>query len=245
MNITTTGLTKAAGAAAATAGALFIGVQLGHPHLDSTSIQTIEMAVRDTGKVIMAVLALAGITGMYLSQIRRNGVLGLIGYLALSAGYLLIMASSFVAAFVLPTIAAVNPAYVDGVLDVITGRATAADIGALVVVNQVQGIAYLAGSLLFGIALFRARVLTRWATLLLAAGGLISIVLTLMPDAFYRLLAFPNGIAMIALGISLWRSHTQLSQRRSQTQLSQRRSQTAASTDLDNASPGRIPSTSR
>jgi hypothetical protein len=27
-----------------------------------------------------------------------------------------------------------------------------------------------------------------------------------MPDAFYRLLAFPNGIAMIALGISLWRS---------------------------------------
>ena len=25
-----------------------------------------------------------------------------------------------------------------------------------------------------------------------------------MPDAFYRLLAFPNGIAMIALGYSLW-----------------------------------------
>ena len=27
-----------------------------------------------------------------------------------------------------------------------------------------------------------------------------------MPDAFYRFLAFPNGIAMIALGYSLWRS---------------------------------------
>ena len=26
-----------------------------------------------------------------------------------------------------------------------------------------------------------------------------------MPDAFYRLLAFPNGIAMIALGYSLWK----------------------------------------
>ena len=25
-----------------------------------------------------------------------------------------------------------------------------------------------------------------------------------MPDALYRLLAFPNGIAMIALGYSLW-----------------------------------------
>ena len=27
-----------------------------------------------------------------------------------------------------------------------------------------------------------------------------------MPDAFYRLLAFPNGIAMIGLGYSLWRT---------------------------------------
>ncbi len=27
----------------------------------------------------------------------------------------------------------------------------------------------------------------------------------MLPDAFYRLLAFPNGIAMIGLGYSLWR----------------------------------------
>ncbi len=26
-----------------------------------------------------------------------------------------------------------------------------------------------------------------------------------MPDAYYRLLALPNGLAMIALGLSLWR----------------------------------------
>jgi hypothetical protein len=34
----------------------------------------------------------------------------------------------------------------------------------------------------------------------------LDIVLSVMPDAFYRLLAFPNGIAMIALGVSLWRA---------------------------------------
>jgi hypothetical protein len=34
----------------------------------------------------MAVLALVGITGMYLSQIRRYGVLGLVGYVVLAAG---------------------------------------------------------------------------------------------------------------------------------------------------------------
>jgi hypothetical protein len=27
-----------------------------------------------------------------------------------------------------------------------------------------------------------------------------------MPDAFYRFLAFPNGIAMVGLGYALWRT---------------------------------------
>jgi hypothetical protein len=30
-----------------------------------------------------------------------------------------------------------------------------------------------------------------------------------MPDALYRLLAFPNGIAMVGLGVSLWLSQRQ------------------------------------
>jgi hypothetical protein len=35
---------------------------------------------------------------MYLSQVRRNRVLGLIGYLVLATGYLLIMSTTFVTA---------------------------------------------------------------------------------------------------------------------------------------------------
>jgi len=212
MNVTSSSLTKAAGAAAAAAGAIFIAVQIGHPHLDATSIQTTQMAVRDTLKVLMAALALAGITGMYLSQVRRNGVLGLVGYLVLSAGYLLIMGTAYVAAFVMPTVAASNPSYANDVIHVaITGGSPAGDIGALAVVAHVQGIAYLAGGLLFGIALFRARVLARWAAVLLAVGGAVSAALSVMPDAFYRLLAFPNGIAMIGLGVSLWLSQRKTS----------------------------------
>ena len=63
------------------------------------------MVVRDTLKVLMAVLALVGITGMYLSQVRRNGVLGLVGYLVLGVGYLFIMGTAYAAAFVLPAVA--------------------------------------------------------------------------------------------------------------------------------------------
>ena len=204
MNITANRLTAAAGLCAALAGALFIGVQINHPHLDATSIQTTEMAVRDMLKMLMAVLALAGLTGMYLSQVRRNGIVGLVGYLVLGSGYLLIMCTAFVAAFVLPTVAAANPDYANDVLAATTGSSPAGDIGALAIIAKTQDFAYLAGGVVFGIALFRARVLARWATVLLAVGGAVSAAISLMPDAFYRLLAFPNGIAMIGLGVSLW-----------------------------------------
>lgn len=206
MTITPEALTRCAAVAAVAAGVTFIGVQVGHPHLDADSITTTEMAVRGSLKVLMAVLSLVGITGMYLSQVRRNGVLGLVGYLVFAAGYLTIMSTSFVSAYVLPAVAAADRDYVSSVIAVATGGAAATDIGALDLVFRAQGAAYLAGGLIFGIALFRARVLTRWACVLLAVSGLISAALAVMPDAFYRLLALPNGVALIALGYSLWKS---------------------------------------
>jgi hypothetical protein len=205
MTITPTTLTRAAGAAAVASGLIFIGVQIGHPHLDATSITTTEVVLRNSLKVLMAALTLVGITGMYLSQVRRNGLLGLIGYLVLSVGYLTIMSTTFVAAYVLPAIADTNPGYVNDVTAAATRDSATGDIGALQYAEQVQGIGYLAGGLIFGIALYRARVLARWAAALLAVGGLVSVTLTVLPDAFYRLLAFPTGIAMIGLGYSLWR----------------------------------------
>jgi hypothetical protein len=206
MTITPNLLTRWAGLAAVAAGAIFIGVQINHPDVDATSIQTTNVYVRDCLKVLMAALALAGITGMYLNQVRRHGVLGLVGYLVFSAGYLGIMAVTFAAAFVLPEVATSNAQFVNDAIAVTTGRGTVVgDIGALQPVILGMGFAYLIGGLLFGIALYRAGVLPRWAAALLAVGGVASAALTLMPDAFYRLLAYPNGIAMVALGYSLWK----------------------------------------
>ena len=199
-------LTRGAGAAAVAAGVIFIGVQIGHPHLDADSITTTEMTVRGSLKVLMAVLTLVGLTGMYLSQVRRNGVLGLVGYLVYAAGFLLITATSLVSAYVLPAIADTDRDYVSSVLEAASNGTASSDIGALEIILQAQGFGYLAGGLLFGIALFRAGVLTRWACVLLAVSGVVSAALTVLPDAFYRLLAYPNGIAMVVLGYSLWRT---------------------------------------
>lgn len=206
MSITTTTLTRGASTAAVAAGLIFVGVQIGHPHLDAETVTTTDVAVRTFLKLLMVSFALVGITGMYLRQVTQAGVLGLVGYLVYSAGYLLILSTTSLAVYVLPEVTGSRPEYVDDVLAAATGGSAGGDIGLLATVFQLQGFAYLAGGLVFGIALFRARVLSRWASVLLAVSGLVSALLTVMPDAFYRLLAFPNGIAMVALGISLWRS---------------------------------------
>jgi len=207
MTVTANALTRAAGVCAVAAGVIFIGVQIGHPELNAKAIQTTDVFIRDQLKLLMAVLALVGITGMYLSQIRKNGVLGLIGYVVLAGAYLFIMADEVAAAYMLPEVAKADPGYVNDVIAAATGRGTIeGDIGAFETVIQLRGFAFLLGGLLFGIALYRAHVLARWACALLAVGGVISVALSLMPDAFYRLLAVPNGIAMIGLGYSLWRT---------------------------------------
>jgi hypothetical protein len=207
MTITHTTLIRASGGAAMAAGAIFAAVQIGHPKLTVASVATTNVEVRDSLKVLMCALALVGITGMYLSQVRRNGLLGLIGYLVLAAGYLGIMCVVFAAAYVLPEVTGSNPGFVHDVIAVDTNRGTVnGDIGPLKTVILLQGFAYVVGGVLFGLALYRAHVLARWAAVLLAIGGVAAAVLGLMPDAYYRLLAYPNAIAMIGLGYSLWRT---------------------------------------
>ena len=204
MTITPTTLTRAAGVAAVAAGLLFIGIQINHPHSDVTAVTTTEWAVRNSLKVLMATLALTGITGMYLRQVTRIGLLGLVGYLVFAAGYLTIFGVAFVSAFVLPAIAETDPGYVNDVLAAATNGGATGDIGLMQAVLKFSGITFLGGGLIFGIALYRAHVLARWAAALLAVASLLTVTLAVLPDTFYRFLAFPNSIAMIGLGYSLW-----------------------------------------
>ena len=205
MNLTANRLTAAAGLSAAAAGALFIGVQINHPPADVAHLVTTEMAVRETAKVLMTVLALVGFTGMFLRCRRQFGVLGLAGYVLLTVGYLALFAVQCIVAYVLPTLASSNPGYVQDVLDVAVGGSPTGDIGHLQELFLVSGIGYSLGGLLFGIALFRAGVLARWASVLFACATTAALALSVLPESFNRPFAVPTGIALIGLGVSLWR----------------------------------------
>lgn len=205
MTITTSQLTRAAGLCAVAAGLLFIGVQINHPHLDVTFVTTTEWTVRQTLKGLMAALSLTGITGMYLRQVKQIGVLGLLGCVLFGVGYLIMMSIEVVGAVVLPSLAHSAPGYVNDVLAVATGGHATGDIGLMVPLSQVAGVGYLAGGLLFGIALFRARILARWAAALLAVGAVATLAIPLLPQVNFRLFAIPTGVALVGLGYSLWR----------------------------------------
>lgn len=207
MNVTSSGLFKAAGTAAAVAGTIFIAVQINHPAMEVASVETTDWVVRSTAKLVMSGLALAGITGMYLRQHRRVGMVGLIGYVLFTAGYFLMAGVEAIAAVVLPALAQTEPGYVNDVIVAAAGGTPAGDIGGMQVVLNASGLGYMVGGLIFGIALFRSGVLARWAAALLAVGTVGTAALAVLPESFNRPFAVPVGIALIGLGVSLWRNH--------------------------------------
>jgi hypothetical protein len=155
--------------------------------------------------MMMAALALLGIAGMYLRQYRQAGVLGLVGYLVFTVGYLAMFSVQVMAAAVLPSLVDAEPGFVNDVVTAAAGGTPNGDIGGIQTLFNVAGAGYLLGGLIFGIALFRARVLARWAAALLAVATVSTAALAVLPHSFDRPFAIPTGIAFIGLGVSLWR----------------------------------------
>lgn len=198
------------GLCAAAAGAIFIGVQIGHPPADVAHITTTDVTIRQTAKVLMALLALVGFTGMFLRNRSRFGRLGRVGYALVSVGYMAMFVSECVIGYWLPTKAHSNPTYVQHVINAAISHGPSSGIGPIKELFLVMGIGYPLGGLLFGIALFRAGILARWASVLLAYATISVLALPFLPFSFSRPFAVPDGVALIGLGISLWRKqHSQ------------------------------------
>jgi hypothetical protein len=153
----------------------------------------------------MGVLAIIGLTGLYLRQVRETGVLGLIGFVVFGIGFLMIAIVSFAEAVILPQIADTDPRYVSDFLATFVGDPVRGDVGGLTLANGVAGVTYPLGGLAFGIALYRAGVIARWAALLLSIGAVVPLLGAGLPDSLMRTATFPTAIALMGLGYSLWR----------------------------------------
>ena len=155
-------LIRLAGLAALSSGVLsVIGdllsllVDLENPVSATTSSYTIVYFLY----LLSTALVLLGLVGLYTSQSRAVGILGLVGFLVAFLGTVMLVGGLWFELFVTPNLAAQAPVLVE------------ADLGSLgFTLTFFLGAV---GWVLFGVATLRANVYPRWAAVLLIVGGVI------------------------------------------------------------------------
>jgi len=204
MKITNENLMRLAGLSALLAGVCYVLVGIFHPANVPASVTTTRWQAVHIIACAMSVFGVLGMAGLYAKQAVRTGCLGLLGYVLLSAWFVLIMGFSFVEAFVLPHVASAVPGFVQAWMGMFNGPSGAFDLGALPTIWTLTAPVYILGGLTFGIATFRAGIFPRWAGALLAVSTALAPVAALLPNASQPKTAIPMGIALVWLGFALW-----------------------------------------
>jgi hypothetical protein len=204
MTITASSLIRWAGLCAVVAGIIFAGIQPIHPPDVLASVNTSAWGIITPLKTVMSMLFLLGFTGLYARQVQESGWLGLVGYLLFSLCWALELAFIFAEAFIMPPLATAAPKFVEGFFGIFNGHPIEMNLGVLPAIWGLVGISYVLGSLLLGIATFRAGVLPRWAGGLLVVAAALTPLAALVPHPLNRFVAVPMGLALACLGYALW-----------------------------------------
>lgn len=197
-------LIRVSGLFAIAAGLIFAGIQPIHPPDFVASVTTTIWAVVISLKFAMCLFFLVATAGLYFKQAAKAGWLGLIGFALFTLSWWLQTGYVFVELFVLPPLANVSPEFVDSVLGIVNQHPGTLDIGALGSAYGVLGLLYLVGGIVLGIATFRAGVLPRIPSAVLAIAALVTPAAALLPHEFQRYAAIPMGLAFVWLGVVLW-----------------------------------------
>jgi hypothetical protein len=205
MKITGSNLIRWTGLSAMVAGIIFAAIQPIHPPDVVASVNTSAWAIITGLKTAMCLFLLLGIVGLYARQVNKAGWLGLVGFLLFGLSWAIQTAFVFAESFIMPPLATLAPKFVDGFLGASYGRASEVDLGALpAIYGLVVGGGYMLGGLVFGIAILRAGILSRWPAGLLAVTAALTPLAALLPHTIQRLAAIPMGLALAWLGYALW-----------------------------------------
>ena len=204
MKITAPSLIRWAGLSALVAGICFVVLGLLHPPNVLSSVTTTRWAIVHSLALAMSLFGLLGMMGLYARQVERAGWLGLVGFLLLSLWLVLLLPFTFFEVFFLPLLATEAPTFAAGFLGIFTGAASEINFGVLAALWPLSTVLLLLGGLVFGIATFRAGILSRWAAGLLAVGCVLSPAAALLPPAIQPLVVVPIGVGLAWLGYALF-----------------------------------------
>jgi hypothetical protein len=208
--ITASKLIRWAGFSAMIAGIFFVLVGMLHPLNTLSSVTTTQWAIVHILATAMGFFCLFGLTGIYARQVEESGWPGLVGYILMSLWLVNLSHFTFIEVFVLPPLVTQAPTVVESFLGIFTKSAGEITFGALPTLYDLNGfIGYMIGGVLFGIATFRARILPRWAGVLLAIGALLVPFAAALPPVHEAKVTIPGGVALVWLGYSLWAERRQ------------------------------------
>ena len=131
-----------------------------------------------------ALIGLFGITGFYLWQRVEFGIFGLVSYVLVFIGFVLIACIDYMGTFIAPGLSEQELAKMQQ--------------GSAMMVAMISGLIFLVGEILFGIATFRANIFPRIPTVLFMVGFLATPVRTAYP-----LITFV-GLTASGIGIIWW-----------------------------------------
>ena len=203
MKLTASNILRLAGLSALLAGTCYVLVGVFHPPNIASSVTTTQWVVVHYLASAMCFFGVLGMAGLYARQVKESGWLGLVGFVLLSLWFVLVMGFTFVEAFILPHVASVAPAFVEGWMGMLVGPASKFDLGVMPTLWTLSGPVYILGGLLFGIGTFRGGILPRWAGILLAAGTLLAPLAAVLPNGSQPKIAIPVGLALAWLGYAL------------------------------------------
>jgi len=147
----------------AAGGLLFAVATVLHPSQE-TPVTILETEVRLVSShavgVVSNVLVLLGLPALYVSESQRMGRLGLTGFLMAFTGITLLAISSMFGFFA-PVLAAEAPETLDAINVYLP----------VVLLNGFVVIGFLAGFVIFGVAIARTSTLPRWSGILVAVGA--------------------------------------------------------------------------
>lgn len=191
--------------AAVVAGLLFIAIQFVHPADELAEVTTTTWGIVHCVSLFMVILFLVGVTTIYASQAEKAGWFGLAALVVLATGLVMTGIGDVVEAFVEPVIAGTSPGYVEGMMATIEGPGSNA-VGAMSIVWALSSAGFLLGTITFGIAMLRARVISRAASALFGFGLLLSGPVVAVTGA-YRVAAIPIALGLAWMGYSVWSNH--------------------------------------
>lgn len=170
-----------------------------HPSSDAAGLTSPLWAPSHISWLVGLLTGMFGLTGLYLRQRQEVGRLGFVGAAAAWTGMALLSGAMYFEAIIEPGLLSVSPDLAESFARLSGEGVRAFLVSFFIAVGLFGG-----GFLLFGIAMYKAAVMPKWAVAIFVVGSLVGGPQGFLPVAVAYAAFLGMGVGLAALGLALW-----------------------------------------